>query len=144
MKNTFFIEGAIHSNIISENIDLMGEKENMGAHSMFLGQVRNDIIDGKQVKEIIYTAYNEMAENEADKLISFIKEKYNDVNNIIVKHSIGSVKAGKLSLFVMVTGGHRVQARNACNELVDLIKDKVPIWGKEAFTDDSYTWKENK
>ena len=144
MKNTFFIKGAIGTDIVSNSILEMSKKENMGAHSIFLGQVRNDIIGKKQVAEIVYTAYEKMAEKEADKLVEFIREKYEDVDNIIVKHSIGGVNAGEISLFVMITGGHRVQAREACAELVDLIKGKVPIWGKETFTDDSYTWKENK
>ena len=61
-----------------------------------------------------------------------------------IKHSFGKVKTGEISLFVFVSSGHRVQAFKACEETVNLIKDEVPIWGKEIFEDESYVWKENK
>ena len=38
----------------------MGEKSDSGGHSFFLGQVRADMIEGKIVKAIEYSAYEGM------------------------------------------------------------------------------------
>ena len=51
IKNVF-IEGAISSQFIAESIAKHSAKKNIGAHSIFLGQVREDIIDGKTVQAI--------------------------------------------------------------------------------------------
>ena len=70
-----------------------------------------------------------------------IFNKYTDVRHIEIKHSLGKVEVGKASLFVLIAGGHRVQAFQAVKETVDMIKAQVPIWGKEIFEDNNYVWK---
>lgn len=37
----------------------------------------------------------------------------------------------------------RGDAIAACQELVERIKDELPIWGREIFSDDTFTWKKN-
>jgi molybdopterin synthase catalytic subunit len=44
---------------------------------------------------------------------------------------------------VFTSSKHRRDAIDACNEIVERIKKEVPVWGKEVFEDDTYTWKEN-
>ena len=61
-----------------------------------------------------------------------------------IYHSLGRVNAGEISLFVFTSGVHRREAIDACNEVVERIKQEVPVWGKELFADDTYSWKENK
>ena len=53
------------------------------------------------------------------------------------------ISAGEINLFVFVSSAHRKDATLACQELVELIKIKLPIWGKEILEDENYTWKEN-
>ncbi|RYZ19591.1 MAG: molybdenum cofactor biosynthesis protein MoaE, partial [Chitinophagaceae bacterium] len=60
IKN-IFMEGAISPLFISESIAKHASKKDIGAHSIFLGQIREDVIDGNTVKAIEYTAYEEMA-----------------------------------------------------------------------------------
>ena len=57
-----FIDGAISPSFVGESIAKHSTKKEIGAHSIFLGQVRNDSINNKKVKAIEYTAYIEMAE----------------------------------------------------------------------------------
>ncbi len=139
-KDLYLVEGAITNDLVANYISRTNQTNN-GAHSIFLGQVRNDIIDNKEVKAIEYSAYSEMVKSEMDKLVDLIKTKYDDVHNIIVKHSIGIVKTGEVSLFVLISSGHRKQAFSASKEFVDLIKEHIPIWKKEMFSDKTHVWK---
>ena len=121
-----------------------GSKPNVGAHSIFLGQVREDKIEGKKVIEIEYSAYDEMVSNEMEKIVNIVVDKYSDIKRIYVKHATGSVKVGEISMLVFVACGHRVQAFRAVADIVNLIKERVPIWKKEILEDKSHTWPENK
>ena len=60
-----------------------------------------------------------------------------------VYHSLGRVHSGEINLFVFVSSKHRKDATDACSELVEMIKTKLPIWGKEIFEDEKYVWKVN-
>lgn len=108
---------------------------------IFLGQVRDDAINGKKVKAIEYSAYVEMVEAEAGRIINSVYSEFNDVKSIDIVHSTGVVPAGQISLFVLVSAGHRQQAFEACSKTVELIKQNLPVWKKEIFDDDSHSWK---
>ena len=69
--------------------------------------------------------------------------EFNDTKSVEIIHSTGIVKAGEISLFVLVSAGHRQQAIQACAKTVELIKEQFPVWKKETFDDDSHEWREN-
>jgi molybdopterin synthase catalytic subunit len=142
-KLRFFIEGAISVEFIADSIKKHSAKKNIGAHDIFLGQVRADVINDKTVIGIEYTAYEEMAEKEIEKISEEIIVKHK-LNCAHVLHSLGRLNAGEISVFVFVSSPHRDAAFNACREMVVRIKKEVPIFGKEIFEDESYQWKENK
>jgi len=146
MENTkpknIFMHGAISSPFIADSIQKYSIKTNIGAHSIFLGQVRNDVIDGKHVEAIEYSTYEEMALEQLHKIREAIFEKY-QLTCMHVYHSLGIVKAGEISLFVFTSSQHRKAAIDACEEVVERIKKELPVWGKELFEDASYQWKQN-
>jgi len=118
-------------------------KTNIGAHEIFLGQVRADVINGKVVTAIEYTAYEEMAENEFHAIREAAFKKF-DLTCMHIYHSLGTVKTGEICLFVFTSSAHRKDAQEACKFLVEEIKEKVPVFGKEIFEDGDFVWKENK
>ena len=128
-------------NIISLFIDSMGKMMDSGGHSIFIGQVRADEISGKKVKAIEYSAYEAIVKTEADKIKETILSEFRDTTAVEIVHSTGIVNSGEISLFVLVSSGHRHQAIEACSKAVELIKDRLPVWKKEIFDDDSHTWK---
>jgi molybdopterin synthase catalytic subunit len=138
-----FIQGAIAASFIAESIEKHSSQTNIGGHSIFLGQVRADTIDGKEVSAIEYTAYEEMALEKMHTIREDIFAKY-DLTCMHVYHSLGKVAAGKISLFVFTSSAHRKAAIDACQETVERIKTELPVWGKELFTDETYQWKKNK
>ena len=142
-KHKVFVNGAISPQFIADSIAKHSTKTSIGAHDIFLGQVRNDIINGKTVNSIEYTAYKEMAEEKFHEIRESAFSKYN-LTSMHIYHSLGSVKAGEICLFVFVSSSHRKDAFDACRDIVEQIKANVPIFGKEIFDDDSFVWKENK
>ena len=144
MEDNYLIEGPVTSGIISSFLERMAQKKDSGGHSFFLGQVRNDEVNGKRVRAIEYSAYENMVKAEADKIREFVFSEFDDVNTIFIIHSTGIVKTGEVSLAVMVSAGHRKQAMQACTMTVELIKERLPVWKKEIYEDNSHTWRENE
>ena len=137
-----FVQGPVTSAFIADSIQKHNSKTDIGGHSIFLGQVRADKIDDKEVASIEYTAYEEMALEKMHVIREDIFAKY-ELTCMHVYHSIGNVKAGEISLFVFTSSAHRKAAIDACEETVERIKAELPVWGKELFADSSYVWKEN-
>jgi molybdopterin synthase catalytic subunit len=104
--------------------------------------VRADQIEGKEVLAIEYTSYVEMALSKMTEIREAIFAKY-PLECMHVYHSLGKVRAGEICLFVFTSSRHRKPAMQACDELVERIKAELPVWGKEIFLDETYTWKEN-
>jgi len=138
-----FKEGAIDPTFIGDSIAKHQSKTDIGAHQIFLGQVRQDLINGKEVKGIEYSAYAEMAEKEFHEIRESAFSKF-ELSCMHIYHSLGMVKTGEISMFVFVSSPHREASNKAILFLVEEIKAKVPIFGKEVFEDDTYVWKENK
>ena len=142
MKN-IFITGPIDPTFISDSISKHAVKTNIGGHSIFLGQVRADEMEGQTVRAIEYTAYEDMALSQMHEIREDVFSKY-PLTCMHVYHSLGKVNAGEICLFVFTSAAHRKEAIDACEETVERIKAQLPIWGKELFQDESYQWKENK
>jgi molybdopterin synthase catalytic subunit len=143
MITNYLVNGPVSVIIISQFIENMSEMTESGGHSIFIGQVRRDEINGKKVKAIEYSAYEGMVKIEADKIKETILSEFGDTRSVEIIHSTGTVNAGEISLFVLVSSGHRHQAIEACRKAVEMIKEKLPVWKKEIFEDDSYEWKQN-
>ena len=137
-----FVQGPVTASFIADSIQKHNSKTDIGGHSIFLGQVRADKIDDKEVASIEYTAYEEMALEKMHVIREDIFAKY-ELTCMHVYHSLGNVKAGEISLFVFTSSAHRKAAIDACEETVERIKAELPVWGKELFADSSYVWKEN-
>ncbi|AXT53583.1 molybdenum cofactor biosynthesis protein MoaE [Aquimarina sp. BL5] len=142
-RKTVFIEGPITPSFVANSIEKHQTKTTIGAHDIFLGQVRADKIDGKIVQAIDYSAYNEMAENKFHEIREATFNKY-DLTCMHIYHSLGKVKAGEICLFVFVSAPHRKVAFEALEFLVEEIKKEVPVFGKEVFDDETHVWKVNK
>lgn len=138
-----FVQGPIASSFIADSIQKHSSKKEIGGHSIFLGQVRADTINGKKVSSIEYTSYEEMALEKMHRIREDIFIKY-PLTCMHVYHSLGKIAAGEICLFVFTSSAHRKAAIDACEETVERLKAELPIWGKESFEDETYQWKENK
>jgi molybdopterin synthase catalytic subunit len=142
VKNCFK-PGAITAEFIGNSIASHQKKTTIGAHQIFLGQVRADEIDAKTVTAIEYSAYEEMA----NPVFYEIREETFSKFNLVcmhIYHSLGIVKTGEICLFVFVSSKHRKDAQKAVEYCVEEIKKRVPVFGKELFETGEFVWKENK
>jgi len=142
-RKKVFVEGPISPAFVAESIGKHSTMQNIGAHSIFLGQVRKDLKEGKDVQAIEYTAYTEMAEEVLHEIREAIFAKH-PLTCLHIYHSLGTVAAGEISLFVFTSSAHRRAAIDACNELVERIKQEAPIWGKEILGEGAFVWKEQR
>jgi len=143
MLNNYLTEGPVTIKDISVSLERMSDKQGAGGHSVFLGQVRADVINGKRVKAIQYSAYETLVKAEADKIVNEIFSEFSDAQSVDIIHSTGTVNIGELSLFVLVSAGHRQHAIEACAKTVEMIKERLPVWKREIFEDDSHIWRQN-
>jgi len=141
IKNVFR-EGPISAEFIGNSIANHQSKTTIGAHNIFLGQVRADEIDDKVVASIEYTAYEDMANEKFHEIREAAFEKF-DLTCMHIYHSLGNIKAGEICLFVFVSSPRRKEVFPAIEYIVNEIKAHVPIFGKEVFEDASHQWKVN-
>ena len=140
MRNSVFVPGDISPSFIADSISKHSHNKEIGAHSIFLGQVREDEINGKKVIAIDYSCYDEMASDVFHEIREAAFLKF-DLTCMHIYHSLGMVDAGKISLFVFTSSKHRKNAIEACSYVVEEIKSKVPVWGKEMLEDETSVWK---
>lgn len=140
---SIFVNGPIPAQKIADDIQKHSAKTNIGAHSIFLGQVRADEINNEKVMVIEYTAYEDMVMEKMAEIRESFFAKYS-LTCMHIYHSLGRVGVGEICLFVFTSSAHRRDAIDACNEMVETIKKELPIWGKEISTNNSTVWKQNK
>jgi molybdopterin synthase catalytic subunit len=138
-KNVF-IQGPVTPEFVAKSLASHATKHNIGAHSLFLGQVRADEKNGGVVQAIDYEAYEEMALQTFHQIREDAFAKY-ELTCMHIYHSLGRVNAGEISLFVFTSSVHRRAAIEACDYLVERIKREVQVWGKELVSGGDDDWK---
>ena len=83
-----------------------------------------------------------MANNKFHEISKAALDQF-DLSSLHIYHSIGKVKTGEICLFVIASSPHRKVVFEALQYVVEEIKSKVPVFGKELFEDDSFEWKVN-
>ena len=138
-----FAAGPIPASFIGESIQKHSTQTAIGGHSIFLGQVRADETENGIVSAIEYTAFEDMAIEKMHLIREDIFAKY-PLTCMHVHHSLGTVAAGEICLFVFTSSAHRKAAIDACSETVERVKAELPVWGKEIMAGDKQQWKVNK
>lgn len=108
-------------------------RESDGAYVVFGGAVRNHH-EGRRVESIYYEAYRPMAEKEIARIVSGVEERFPEVR-VAVRHRLGHLEVGDVSIVIVCSSPHRGESFAACREVIDRIKETVPIWKKEKSPD---------
>lgn len=104
-----------------------------GAVNVFVGTVRNSA-HGKNVLWLEYEAYESMAVAEIRKIVDEASHRW-PILGFAVSHRVGTLKPGEVSVVVAVSTPHRRDSFEACQFVIDSLKEKAPIWKKEVFED---------
>jgi molybdopterin synthase catalytic subunit len=109
--------------------------DDLGAHVVFVGTVRN-FAKNKEVVALEFEAYEPMALSELELIANELELKWN-VRHVLLHHRLGRVEVGGIPVIAIVSSVHRSEAFEACAYMMDRLKESVPIWKKEIFTDGS-------
>lgn len=123
---------------VDEVLDQL-EDHSTGGLVLFLGRVRNKAGD-RPVLRLYYEAYPEMALKKMRQIEEQTRARW-PVQKMAIVHRTGTLELGEVSVAIAVACAHRHEAFEACRFAIDALKETVPIWKKEYFTDGS-TWVE--
>jgi|UniRef100_UPI0040474521 molybdopterin synthase catalytic subunit len=104
-----------------------------GGISVFVGTVRNHSL-GKDVLQLDFTCYRPMAIKEMQKIANTALKNF-DIEKIAIHHAEGLLQIGDVPVIISVGAKHRKAAFKACEFAIDQLKETVPIWKKEHFSD---------
>ncbi|MFV0441935.1 MAG: molybdenum cofactor biosynthesis protein MoaE [Planctomycetaceae bacterium] len=109
-----------------------------GAVVLFLGTVR-EFTHGKQTTQLQYDAYRPMASAKLQELANEAATRW-PLHKVAIFHRLGALALGDVSVAVAVSTAHRPDAFEAGRYLIDRLKEVVPIWKQEHWSDGSSEW----
>ncbi|MFL0294401.1 molybdenum cofactor biosynthesis protein MoaE [Mycobacterium sp. SMC-18] len=109
-----------------------------GAVVSFAGVVRNHD-GGRGVTRLEYSAHPSAAAVLAE-VAADVAAASEGVRAIAVSHRIGVLNIGDAALVAAVSADHRAAAFRTCALLVDTVKERLPVWKHQFFTDGTDEW----
>ncbi|MDP8947960.1 MAG: molybdenum cofactor biosynthesis protein MoaE [Actinomycetota bacterium] len=114
------------------------QRPDCGAISTFVGTTRVDESEGASVEYLEYEAYRPMADRKLEEIGTEIEARW-DVREVSVVHRLGRVEPGEASVAIVVAAPRRGAAFEASRYAIERIKEIVPIWKREVWSD-GYIW----
>ncbi|NHD18244.1 MULTISPECIES: molybdenum cofactor biosynthesis protein MoaE [Actinopolyspora] len=109
-----------------------------GAVVTFAGAVR-DHDGGRGVRELEYTSHPSAAEVIRE-VAADVASRSEGVHALAVEHRTGVLRIGDVALGCAVAAEHRKQGFDACSELVDEVKRRLPVWKRQVFEGGQEEW----
>ena len=135
--------GVQHVAVVTETIDVPHliarvSHAGVGAISTFLGTVREHN-DGRAVTGIDYEAYEPMAGLE---LMAIAQETCAATPGlqVAIEHRIGTLRVGEVSVAIAASHARRAPAMAATQQVIEMLKKRVPIWKREHYVDGDRRW----
>ncbi|MEZ0375146.1 MAG: molybdenum cofactor biosynthesis protein MoaE [Candidatus Sericytochromatia bacterium] len=107
----------------------------VGAVSTFAGVVRDHNL-GKSVRYLEYECYTPMALAELEKIVAQAHARW-QLHRIAIAHRTGRLEIGETAVLIAVSAVHRRESIEALHFVIDTLKQTVPIWKKEYWSDGS-------
>ncbi len=108
------------------------QDDSCGGIAFFIGTVRN-LTQDKKVTLLDFSTYTPMAIKEMEKIAKQAIEQFS-IKKIAIHHAKGKLEIGEIPVIIAVSSPHRKDAFKACQFAIDSLKETVPIWKKEHFT----------
>ena len=106
-----------------------------GGICVFVGAVR-EFTNNEAVISLEFETYTAMALKEMEKIATEAVEKW-QLNKVVIRHAVGLKKVEEPVVVVGASSAHRDACFEACRFLIDTLKERVPIWKKEVFSNKS-------
>ena len=118
-------------------IEGLAADERAGALVSFSGNVR-DHDHGRTVASLTYEGHPS-AKAVLDEVAREIDSRF-ELISLAVAHRVGDLAIGDAALVAVVASAHRGEAFAACQALVDLTKERLPVWKHQVFSDGTDEW----
>jgi molybdopterin synthase catalytic subunit len=131
------IAGVVDTDVDCDALYAAVSDERAGAVVSFCGVVRNHD-HGKSVTGIEYVGHP-----SADAVMREVVDEFagrDGVHAIAAHHRVGELGIGGVALYVAVAASHRRQAFECAADLVDRVKEVLPIWKKQNLVDGTHEW----
>ena len=118
---------------LSDLLNSVKSKEDFhraGAIATFVGVVRGETVDGKNVEGLELEAYEEQANKVLGAICADLKKR-DGVVDVQIHHFIGNFSVGEDLVYVMVAGAHRQNVFGVLQEAVERYKHEPPVFKKE-------------
>jgi len=125
----FITEAPIDTQAVIEAVQADGA----GAINVFIGTVRNQT-QAKPVTQLDFEAYDSMAVKKMQEIADQASEKW-PIQKVAIVHRKGCLQIGEAAVVIAVSTPHRKASFEACEFIIDTLKQVVPIWKKEIFED---------
>jgi len=102
-----------------------------GALNVFIGTVRAKTAN-KKVIRLEYECYEPMAVSEIEKIFKEASQRW-PILKVAISHRIGILQLGNEAVVLAVSTPHRKESFEACQFIIDTLKQTVPIWKKEVY-----------
>jgi molybdopterin synthase catalytic subunit len=109
-----------------------------GGTATFIGTTRRERGSDREVEELRYEAYEELALAELEVICAEAEARFRA--RVAVAHRIGAVAVGEPSVVAAASAGHRPAAFAACRYLIDELKARAPIWKQTVYADGRTSW----
>lgn len=123
--------------VLAEHEELVGHRA-AGAIVGFVGMIR-DHDEGRNVTRLEYSAHPS-AQQVMDEVLAEVAARAEGVRALAASHRVGVLHIGDAALVAAVAADHRRQAFAACALLVDTVKERLPVWKHQFFTDGTEEW----
>jgi molybdopterin synthase catalytic subunit/molybdopterin converting factor small subunit len=138
------VSGGAASGLSQGVIDVPGLEASVtgsghGAVVTFVGRARDRADDGREVLELEYEAYPEMATAVLAEIAGEAEKRWVGCG-VAVVHRVGTVPIGEAAVAIVTAAAHRAEAYEASRFVIEAIKTRLPIWKRERFADGT-EWK---
>lgn len=120
-----------HDFVLGAEVHAMRRNNNpkIGAIVSFVGLAR-DINDGIAVSTLTLEHYPAMTQKALASIVDQASARW-DVIDATVIHRVGTLKPTDQIVLVVIASGHRSDAFQACEFIMDFLKTRAPFWKKE-------------
>lgn len=137
------VSGGAHTGITDQPIDVAtleadAAQPGHGAMVTFVGRARDTSDDGRQVRELDYEVYPELAATVLAEIAAEAESRW--PVTVTVVHRTGVVPIGEAAVAIVTASPHRTEAYEANRFVIEAIKQRLPIWKRETFADGT-EWK---
>ncbi|MFN8184036.1 MAG: molybdopterin-binding protein [Candidatus Nanopelagicales bacterium] len=123
--------------ITATEVEVAVRREDAGAVVVFEGRVRDHDHD-RSVTSLRYEGHP-----EADLILQEVVSQARGLPGVLsaaALHRVGELAIGELAFVAAISAAHRGEAFTACAWLVDAVKEQLPVWKLQRFTDGSQEW----